>query len=77
MVLQTMHLSRWRSLKWGTSCLFFAMSGWQGVKTDASHAVVELKLGALRLQGPLRKCILRSGSFVCESSNCHHRLTFV
>ncbi len=73
-VLHTMHLSRWRSLKWGASCPRFAVSEWQGVKTDASHAVVELGLGGLGLQGPLPKCILRR--VVRESRKCLHRLAF-
>jgi hypothetical protein len=69
-VLQTMHLSHWRTLKWGSSCPSFAVSKWQGVTTETSHAVVKLDLDVLGLQGPLRQCILRRVRFVCESSDC-------
>ncbi len=53
LLLQTVHISRWRSLKWGTGCPSFAVSMWQGVTTDTSHAVVALSLSGLELQGPL------------------------
>ncbi len=76
-VLHNMHLTHWRTLKWGTSCPRFAVSEWQGVTTDTSHAVFKLDLYRLGLQGPLRMCILRRVRFVCESSNCHHRVALV